>query len=589
MNQLNVKDDKREPTYRKFHYFELVTIFLFIPLVLVQFILAYDLLSYIGIQTTLFHYYFVTQRLMQMSYNADYTTILAVPLKKRTYKNTYTNNCPGDQGYGHVAFTRISSFENVSPIEITNSINLVDPDFPQFKLDPSTRGMKFWKFDIGQVNPDPAKYQSIQLSTGYNFVEWKGKRICQKRIFFDTQYTMMKIISGNLDCQKVFGEFARDCGSYLNNLYRICVLRNLARDRSKKEFADDPKLLYGTDNICPVTNLEIASNSTDFKLVTTIRNNPSLKGEVDQYFMVVFDPVTFQNPKTNPEFDYDVSTYNGAETCRISNNATYGLVDLRNVELDYDNFITFANYTLNYYIYYPGFMNGTSQSDFFMPYDSTNSVKAVLWLLVTRSVSEECFKKVYIPRKQNEVFGFAKELNVDEYFNYLLTFLIWVFASFFFVVYSLANIRVRVILMKLNGTINNNNKNAEEISKWTNFMIWFIIFGVKILINSIMMSLTTQQLNIVKDLKTYNCFAAGILLIFDKFDDFILMCSLKSEIIMIFLIIELFFQTMILIGYIFIWIRNKKKQILLERILKQLKVEEEIKEKKTNSEKEKLL
>jgi len=527
-----------------------------------------------------------------------------------TYKDQYINNC--DSGYSFNNFLRLFDIYDANPIEITNDISVQDPDYNVTKLisngtdlvnvtvpatlDVKARNFKFFKFDVSKLFEDPKMRTKITLSTGINFIEWKGKRYCQKRLVFGTDFMLLQIIPGNKNCTQLYSSYSpQDCGTYFSGTYRICALKSIAISSKGQLYGDNVKLMNQTTNICPVTNLEFVDNidKSKIQILPTIKNEPTSKGDYDKYAVIYTDMVTMQNYMRDAPGDYDMSTYNGGCSMYISNNYSFGFNDYNNVGIDEDDFITFINYTTNYFTYYKGFLNGSTgdslASEFYMPYDSQGTGRAVLACLIIRAVSIKCYKGVFQALGDSTLFGPTNKLNVSSFFIMALTIVIWTCASIFLGIYSLVNIRFRIIYMKINGTLNSNNKKAEEVTKWTTSLFWFIIFAVKMIIVGLMISTVSNQIKISKLMVENDCYIDKVVIIFTVFSSFLKECFARLEMLLYFLILEILQETLVISGYLVIWVQNMKEEMLMEKYIQKLKEEGEDKEKKKDSEKEKLI
>ena len=143
--------------------------------------------------------------------------------------------------------------------------------------------------------------------------------------------------------------------------------------------------------------------------------------------------------------------------------------------------------------------------------------------------------------------------------------------------------------MKIQGTLNINNKKSEEITKWTTSMFWFIIFTVKIVIVGLMINTVTTQIKISKLMVDNNCYIDKVVIIFTVFSRFLNECKGKLELLLYFLMLEVLQEVLVISGYLIIWVQNMKQEMLLEKYLQRIQEEEEEKKKKKDSEKEKLL
>jgi len=596
--------DDLPPIYRYFLYFEMLTIVLFLPIILTQIIVAYDFFNYIGMQTKKYHYYFVTSRIIPPYYMADFK-----PMPRReveTYLDQYINNC--ESGYNFNDFLTLFDISYATPEEITDKIQVPDPDYNVTKLwsnstttinktvpatlDVKARNFRFYKFDVGRRGNDPSKYRKITLSTGINFIEWKGKRYCQKRINFNTDYMLLQIIPGNKNCTTMFSYYdPQDCGTYFTGTYRICALKSLAISSKGQLYGDVVKLMNQTSNICPVTNMEFVDDPDPSKIqiIPTTKNQPTRKGNYDLYAVIYTDMVTMQNYMRDAPGDYDMSTYNDGCSMNITNDYSFGFNDYNNIGIDSDSFMNFINYTTNSFTYYKGYLNGTQGnalgSEFYMPYDSQGTGQAVLACLIIRAVTPQCYKGVFLELGDTTLFGPTNKLNVSSFFTMALTILIWTCASIFLGIYAKGNIRFRIIYMKLESSLNVNNKNSEEISKWTSTMFWFIIFAVKMIIVGLMISTVSNQIKISKLMVDSNCYIDKVVIVFTVFRRFLDDCKAKLETLVYFLIIEFILEIFVIAGHLVIWIQRLKQEILLEMYTQKLLEEE----KKKDQEKEKLL
>ena len=268
MNDGNKKDKDKEkeessindvlPTNdRYFLYFEIFTILVFIPVIISQTYLAVDYFLYIVSQVDLYHYYLVTQQITTNNVNTDY-----FPFDESTfvldYENSFKTLCPNGYAYDRLLITEI--INNADPIDITDQLNITDPDFPNLMLNPAIRHYKFYKFDISNPPLNESLFTTIKMKTGIVFNFWKGQRYCRKKVFSDIKFNLLNVIDGNLNCTQEFpGYFADDCGSYFNNTYRLCGLRDFAYDLELNPYSANETLLFSKDNfnnnICPITKL----------------------------------------------------------------------------------------------------------------------------------------------------------------------------------------------------------------------------------------------------------------------------------------------------------------------------------------------
>ena len=597
--------DLLPPLYKYFLYFEMISIFIFLPLVLSQIVMAYSFFDFIGQQTKKYHYYFVTSRIIPPYYISDFKPQARRPVE--TYLDQYINNC--ESGYTFTDFLTLFDINRVTPEEITDKIEVPDPDYNVTKLwsntttsknitvpatlDVKARNFRFYKFDVGKLGNDPSMYKKITLSTGINFIEWKGKRYCQKRILFSADYMLLQIIPGNKNCTTMFtGYSPQDCGTYFTGTYRICALKSVAISSDGQLYGDVVKLMNQTSNICPVTNMEFVDDPDPSKIqiIPTTKNQPTRKGNYDLYAVIYTDMVTMQNYMRDAPGDYDMSTYNDGCSMNVTNDYSFGFNDYNNIGIDSDSFMNFINYTTNTFTYYKGFLNGsqgdnTLATEFYMPYDSQGTGQAVLACLIIRAVTPQCYKGVFLELGDTTLFGPTNKLNVSSFFTMALTILIWTCASIFLGIYAKGNIRFRIIYMKLESSLNVNNKNSEEISKWTSTMFWFIIFAVKMIIVGLMISTVSNQIKISKLMVDSNCYIDKVVIVFTVFRRFLDDCKAKLETLVYFLIIEFILEIFVIAGHLVIWIQRLKQEILLEMYTQKLLEEE----KKKDQEKEKLL
>ena len=580
MNDGNKKDKDKEkeessindvlPTNdRYFLYFEIFTILVFIPVIISQTYLAVDYFLYIVSQVDLYHYYLVTQQITTNNVNTDY-----FPFDESTfvldYENSFKTLCPNGYAYDRLLITEI--INNADPIDITDQLNITDPDFPNLMLNPAIRHYKFYKFDISNPPLNESLFTTIKMKTGIVFNFWKGQRYCRKKVFSDIKFNLLNVIDGNLNCTQEFpGYFADDCGSYFNNTYRLCGLRDFAYDLELNPYSANETLLFSKDNfnnnICPITKL-IFKKDADGKgtISYRTRNEPDqVTGKQDDmYFVVKTDWVSFQGRVGHLPSNYSMSTYNEARTININSSLNFGWMDEMSIVLDDDDYLNFFNYQMNINFYYKGFMEDVN-GNFYQPY-VTQPVKAIFALYVLMAFKPECYINVYKARNERKVLGLAGDLDVSDLFMFVLTLMVWSMASIFIGLYSGLNLRLKTILMKLRGALNLNNKKSEEITKFTNKLFWFLVFIIKFGTLLQMYIITVNQISIADDFIKYHCYLESLTNTLKDFREFLFICEAKCINQLIFLVVEFAFEILVCIGYIFILIQNKKKE-LINRLL----------------------
>ncbi len=550
--------------YRYFLYFEILTIVLFLPLIFVQLYFAMEYFLYIFNQVELYHYFFVTVNLAPGSYAADLTP--AVQKLNITYEDTYKSNCA--DGYSFDRLLLLSSVAQTNLREITDSIDIKDPDFPNIKLDVKARDFRFFEFDISTPPRDPKDYHTINFNTPYTFNFWKGKRYCRKKIYQDPDKQVLQIVDGWKHCSDEFvGYQADDCGTYFDDSYRICAIRDFALDRLKNPYSQNEKLLLSKDNICPITKLDFISSKGEVFLRPTIRNEPDWRTgkKHDSYFIVRFDWIKFQGYKKNLPADYSMKSYHKGHIITVNETQNFGFMDDFNILIDEDDFINFYKHSTDLFIYYKGYMNDTN-GHFYKPY-TTQQVKVVLALYVLKTFSVECYKNVYRTRGEKRLLGLASQLNVSDLFGFVLTCTVWSMASIFLGLYSGLNLRLKIILMKLKGNLNLNNRKSEEISKMTNKIFWFLVWMVKTGTLLQMLGVTMNQIKIVEDFINFKCYSENALNTLVDFSIFLKNCKVMCVQILIFLLIEMGCEGLVLIGYFLIFLQNRKKDIINRRAL----------------------
>jgi len=550
-------------TYRYFLYYEIIAILVFLPLMFGQVYLTMDYFLYIYEEVDNYHYYFVINRLSPNAYTADF---VPAPKFDGFYNSTYLSNC--DQGYSFDRLLVLDEIRNTEPIEITDSINITDPDFPNITLDTNARHYKFYSYDISTPPTNKSNAKTIYLNTPINFNFWKGKRYCRKKIFMDVNNNLLQVIDGDKSCsQELSAYHADDCGSYFNNSYRICAIREYAYDLFMNSYNDDEKLLLSKDNICPVTKMDSQIEKDGSSLIVPIMKNdpiPSTGKKEDLFFMVIFDWIKFSGYLSNLPGNYSMKNYL-AGAISVDVNQTFGIMDDMNIRLDDDDFMNFYTYSTDLLMYYRGYLNDTS-GYFYKPFVS-KPTRIILALSVYRTFSPHCYTNVYRARGEMRLLSLAADLDVSDLFGFVLTITVWTAASIFLGFYSGLNLRLKIIIQKLKGTINLNNKKSEEIMKFTNKLFWFLVFIIKFGVLIQMFVLTLSQLSIVDDFIKFTCYMEETIIILKVFQVFLVTCKEKCINILAFLLIEFAMESLIIVGYVFIHIQIKRREMLNDKIL----------------------
>ena len=126
-----------QKTYKYFLILKVVAILIFIPVILLQMYYSIMYFSYVKSEVNKYHYYFVTQSMVKSTYITDvYAEVpYTAPL---TYEETYLpSSCKHDYSFSRLIV--LGEVKNTEIIEITDSINMQDPDFPEQNLDPNSR------------------------------------------------------------------------------------------------------------------------------------------------------------------------------------------------------------------------------------------------------------------------------------------------------------------------------------------------------------------------------------------------------------------------------------------------------------------
>ena len=561
--------------YRLFLYFESVVIFIYIPLMLLQIYVTLNYFLFVNSEVTKFHYYHVTQLMVTPMYPVDFYPDF-IDKAQFQYNSTYLSNCTDDYSYdGLLIFGKV---KNVELIDITDTLEITDPDFPDEQLDAKNRGFKFYKYDISTPPTDPSKATEVEFSSKYIFNFWKGKRYCRKNIYFDENFNVLQIIDWKTTCAKEFqGYNWEDCGSYYNNSYRLCALKDFAYDTNMNPYISNEEMMNSNSSICPITNIRFEDHLEGGRTMIPISKNLQNQSGVikDEVFLIVFDWIKFKNSPKTPLGNSTILDDDDGTSIQVDINQTYGLFNDMNFIIDEDDFMNFYSYSTDLFIYYKNFMNGTN-NDFYMPFTS-RPVKVIMSLYVIKSFSTKCFRNVFQKRNEKRLQGLAKELDVSDLFGYVLTTTVWIVGSLFVGVYYGLNIRIKFIRMKLYGTLVLNNKRSEEISKFTNKLFWFFAFLVKFGLIIQMIATSKQQISIVSDFITYKCFDDSLLDTLRVNLSFLGISLLISYDILILLLIEFCFEMFICIGYLFIFLYNNRRaiyqKILLEEYKKALKEE----------------
>jgi len=212
--------------------------------------------------------------------------------------------------------------------------------------------------------------------------------------------------------------------------------------------------------------------------------------------------------------------------------------------------------------------------NFYRPY-VTQPVRAIFALYVLKAFKPECYINVYKARNERKVLGLPGDLDVSDLFMFVLTLMVWSIASIFIGLYLGLNLRLKIIFMKLKETLNLNNKKSEEITKFTNKLFWFLVFIIKFGTLLQMYIITTNQISIADDFIKYHCYVESVTNTLKDFREFLFICESKCINQLIFLVVEFISEALVCIGYLFVMIQNKRKEIINNLLIDKMKKENE--------------
>jgi len=86
-----------------------------------------------------------------------------------------------------------------------------------------------------------------------------------------------------------------------------------------------------------------------------------------------------------------------------------------------------------------------------------------------------------------------------------------------------------------------------------------------------MYATTVNQISVVDDFITYKCYVDTLLKTLGDFKSFLEKCESKSVKILIFLVIEFVFESLVCFGYFLIHCQNQRKKIIEDLLVQRLR------------------
>jgi hypothetical protein len=168
-------------------------------------------------------------------------------------------------------FLELNTFSNVTLREITENVTIIDWDKDPTGNSLFNKTFKGWKFfDIDLSIPGP---DSISLAYNYIFDTFATYKFCSVDFFLDSEYMAYNLIPGNISCSDNFPAFTTaDCGSYINNTYRVCLLLDMMTTTDGIKLST---LGLSNEEACPLNSIGVSANNNSNFNYSNI-NSPNL-------------------------------------------------------------------------------------------------------------------------------------------------------------------------------------------------------------------------------------------------------------------------------------------------------------------------
>jgi len=429
---------------------------------------------------------------------------------------------------------------NVNLTDITDTIKVVDMDYRAKTHKLKIANPHFLDAKFHELNMMKKGNNSIEFMNTISLYAFKDYVFCKKRVFFDEDFSNIKLINRNLTCDSLSEKNETstmiNCG-ILRDYYKICVDKSVMLFNSR-QINNDLRLLKDED-YCPLMDLEINFiDNPEFKnnnkvnkllaLVSYTRNNTvySLKTNstnLDPYWEPInsYDGLGFNqylvsyrdNPKNlimdveeaitfNNYYDLenDTDKYNSTdfiysdpkEITNINIGEKFGYRDSYTRIFDSQGLYSFYNSTnfmgqvdytendINYTSYLPFAMKSPDAKNYYSPKiqnETEEKINSVYaGLYEMQPFSTDCFNKVFEKNGLPDVFNYLNQININFLMEVFPTLIAWFCIVLFIQFWGFIKIRTSYLLDILNFRVKECDIKSEKITKYTFKVFMFLAF-----------------------------------------------------------------------------------------------------------------
>ena len=564
-------------------YIESFMIFGCLLLYILQFSFSVKMYAYWSVSSKTYYYYLMNVRFAPSKYMSDIKIL-----------NDTSANCSSvtkDPAYSKYEFMNILGLRNANPVDVTNYTQINNPNNISFVQNNTFQDYSYYDVDVTQTGN-----RSINFITNYPMRSWKNYSLCIRFLNMDDDGDAFQVIPTQKQCNNTFGTYAVDCGTYRNNLFRICVRKDyLTYSSLKTPFVSSASDPNGTDtNVCPFNYLRVNTwNNPTYNSSNYNTSDPNYKQYIFNY--------TFTRSNIGNDIDSNIIVNIGMmkmDGCPYINSSQfdqpfiyssqspnfmnmgnlYGFYDSMNLGIDSYDWLSFYNestfYLFNNVTPYVGFLPGDDSYSFYRPITQNNSpINLSLSTINYELISANCFNQAFNNFNNTDILSFQYK-NKTSFLKETLGILIcWSMVAIFVSVFNQIYIRFYLINQKLNDTISNEDKESEIVSKITSKFIQSIIYFVQYF--SIFFNKTQfdWKINNLSNAIQYQCFTKpDFVQAVALYKTFLNSLSNDNNTLIILISISLFFDFYVSISYLILW---HSEQSLIKEKIKQ----EEIKKK----------
>lgn len=550
-------------------YTEMLFILLFFVLTFVELICIFQIYSLHTTSKKYYYFHLVQERILPKSFNT-FIQPQSPSMPCPSYPPAGTPNA-GIINYYPMTIFQLGKILQANLTDITSSTQIYDNKFQDYKyvVNNSQAKINFYKFDIQQTGSS-----TLNLMTNYQFSIWKKANLCVLPMYLDTPESLM-IIPQNYTCKDFLNNpQATDCGIFLDT-YKLCIQMQYTK-LNETLFASDLNTTGWDQNwVCPYNYFEInfapnpnydPTNATSMAVSgqvmevfsnTPNQDKPELK---DKYLLYDFDNVIIGQYK-NVSSATDDFAFSNADPTMYSIGNSYGFVDSFSKIFDSYNFVQFYNDTYytgpvynsanNKTTYLPNMLSDFSQSTYYLPVDSNNTLNVGLITWGHKVISINCFNNFIVKNGYWNYWGALGNLNTTFMDESLPLILAWLLVKLFISLFWQFRIRFYVLRQKLKNELSVANNKSEIITKITAKLLALIMFALTIWGTSFQKNHFESILTTIDQIVQYECYPDELTNnSFTEFKNFITELNSNNLVILISLIVCLILEMILLTYYL---------------------------------------